>query len=144
MNKMLLALKILLPILLVLLAALLTLQIKCMDLHNDHENGLLFIVGLLLNIIPMIAMVVLGFLIGVDSILLLIVKNKVSVIISALIFLCLLLPFVGFSVYVDIATLSMFIEVPIIAVAVFAVNVAAMILCCIMINKNRKRKKELS
>lgn len=141
MNKKLLALKILLPILVVLLATLLTLQIKCMDLHDDNENGLLFIVGLLLNLIPMIAMTVLGFFIAVDSVLLFTVKKKVSVIISALIFLCLLLPFVGFSVYVDIATLRMFIEVPIIAVLVFAVNVAALILCCLVIHENRKRKK---
>lgn len=144
MNKKLLALKILLPVLIVLLVALLTLQIKSWDFHGDNENGLLFVIALFLNSIPMIAMIVLGLSLIIDSILLFVVKKKISVIISALIFLCILVPFVAFSVFVDFTALRIFIEVPIIAVVVLAVNVAAIVVCCMLISENKKRKKLLS
>lgn len=140
MNKKLLALKILLPVLVILLVALLTFEIKCLDIHDDHENGLLLIVSLLLNMIPMFAMIILGIATVVVSVLLFIAKKKIPVIISALIILCLLIPFAGFSVFVDIAALRIFIEVPIIAGVAFAVNIAAMILCCMLINEHRKAK----
>ena len=144
MNKKVLAIKILLPILVILLAALLVLEIKCLDLHGDNENGLVVVVSILLNIIPMIAMIILGFATVIVSILLFLVKKKIPVIISALVLLCLLIPFSGFSVFVDIAALRMFAEVPIIAVSVLAVELAALILCCIVIHEHRKSKKNLS
>lgn len=141
MNKKILALKILLPILVILLVALLTFEIKCFDIHNGTENGLLFAVAILLNIIPMIAMIILGIATIIVSVLLFIIKKRLPVIIIALIILCLLIPFAGYSVFVDIAALRMFIEVPIIAVVVFAVDIAAMVLCCMAIHEYRMIKR---
>ena len=143
MNKKMLALKILLSSLVVLLIALIALEIKCSELHsdNDNGNGLLFAVAILLNAIPMIAMIVLGAVTAVLSILLWAGKQKLSVIICALIVLCLLTPFVGFSLFVDITALGAFIEVPVMAAVVFAVNIAALVTCSIVIRRERGQNK---
>ena len=140
MNKKLVALKILLPILIVLIVALLTLQIKSFELRDDNENGLVFAIALIINVIPMIAMIILGIAIVVIAILLFVRKQTSRVVIGALVILCLLAPFAGFSLIVDITALYFLLEVPIIAVATFGVNVAALILCCILIHENKQNK----
>ena len=143
MNKKLLALKILLPILVVLLIAFLTLETKCLELHNYNGQGLHFAIAFLFNLIPMIATIVLGIATIVLFVLLLTLKKEMAVIICVLVALCLLIPFVGFSSIVDILALWVFIEVPIIAVVTLAVNVAAMILCCVIIHGYRKQKRNV-
>lgn len=140
MDRKQLALKILLPCLVILLVALVTLEIKCLELHHDNKNGLLLAIALLLNAIPIFATVILGFVGAVLSVLLFTAKKKESIIIIALIVLCLLIPFIGFSVFVDIAALGIFIEVPVIAVVTLAVDIAALVLCCLIVNENRRRK----
>lgn len=141
MAKKLLALKILLPVLVILLVTLLALEIKCLELHDDSGNGILFAIALLLNIIPMIAMIILGIGIVVVSILLFAVNKKLPVVVSALVILCVLIPFVGFSLFVDITALHVYMEVPIVAVVVFAVNIVNVILCSMAISDIKKQKK---
>lgn len=128
MNKKQLTLKILLPILVAAIVTLIVLEIKCLDFHGDDENGLLFAIALLLNIIPMIALIVLGIAAAVIFILLFTVNNKKPVMLSSSIILCLMLPFSIFSVFVDITALSIYVEVPVVAVFVLAVDVVALIL----------------
>lgn len=123
------ALKVLLPIFVILLIILLILEIKCSDIHNDSENGLLYAIAILLNIIPMIAMIILGIASVVLFVLLLALKNKKTVIKCTFIILCVFLPFVGFNTFIDITALHIFLEVPIMAVAVLAVNIVAVIIC---------------
>lgn len=142
MKKTQLALKILLPVLVILLVVLITLQIKCVDLHNDNESALIGVILILLNIIPMIAMIILGVALLVDFIFLVSLKKNKGAVISALVMMCLLLPFVGFSVFVDIAAADAFVELPIISVAVFAVNLAALVLSGIEVNRIRKSKQQ--
>lgn len=137
MNKKQLALKILLPVLVVLIAVLVTLEIKCLEWNNDSENGLVFVVSLLLNIIPMIAIIILGLATLIISVLLFTIKNKRPLIIGAIVILSLLLPFICFSVFVDITALYIFIEVPIIAIIVLGFNIAALVLSCIEIRKTK-------
>lgn len=140
-KKLLLALKILLPVLVVLLAALLFFQIKGGELHNDNENGLLIIIVFILNIIPMIAMAVLGVITAIAAILLWAIPKKVPVVVLALVVQCLLVPFVAFSFIIDVSALGSFIELPIIAVSLLAVNLACIVLCGIVIHQNKKIKK---
>ncbi|MCH5160110.1 MAG: hypothetical protein J1F66_04595 [Clostridiales bacterium] len=144
MNKKLLALKILLPILIVLIVAMLTLQIKSFELRDDNENGLIFAFALIANVIPMIAMGILGIAAVAIIILLFAGKKTSQAVIGALVILCLLAPFVGFSVFVNITALYFWVEVPIIAVATLGVNIAALVLCCILIHENRRNKKTVT
>lgn len=143
MNKKILALKILLPIFVVLIALLIVFEVKCYEWHdNSQENGFVLVFSLLFNIIPMIAMGILGIALALNTLALFLKKDKTSSAVAALVISCLLLPFIGFSVYIDIAMLQTFAEVPIIAALVLAVNIAAMIICCTVIHEHRKRKPE--
>lgn len=136
-----LLLKILLPILVISLIVLIMLEIKDFDWHNDDKDGLIFVISILLNIIPMLAMIICGLATVIVFILLLTLKDKAKVIVGTLIILCILLPFAAFSVFVDIAALYNFIEVPIFAVVVFALDLASTIICCLEINESRKKKQ---
>lgn len=135
MNKKQIALKVLIFILIISIVVLLFLQIKCLDIHNDSENGMLFAVAILLNIIPMFAMIILGIASAVSFVLLLAVNNKKAVILSAFIILCIMLPFVVFNAFIDIAAFHIYPEVPIMAVIVVAINVAALIVCRMALNE---------
>ena len=141
MNKKILALKILLPILVVLIALLIVFEVKCYELHdNSQENGFVLVFSLLFNIIPMIAMGILGIALAFNTLALFLKKNKTSSAVAALVIACLLLPFIAFSVYIDIAMLQTFVEVPVLAVASLAVDLAALIVSCMVVHENRKRK----
>lgn len=142
MNKKLLALKILLPILIVLLAALIALEIVSLQWQGEEENGWVVIFIFLINAIPVICMIIIGGIIVIVSVLLFAVRKKISVVITALVTLCLLLPFAVYSALFDISAFGMYIVVPIAAVCVLITNIVALILCCMIISENKKIKRE--
>ncbi len=135
MNRKQLALKVLLPVLVALIIATLIFEIKCLDIHNDSENGMLYAIAILLNMLPLLAMIILGTASAIMFVLLLVAKNKRAVIKSTFVILCVLLPFTLFNAFIAIAALHIFIEVPIMAFSVSAVDIAALILCRTLLNE---------
>lgn len=142
MNKKLLAIQILMPVVVAAIVVLLVLQIKFGELHPDNDVGIAYVFIFLLSIIPMFAMAILGAAGIVISILLFTVKNKLKAVTAALVIVCLLVPFALFNAFVVVSSLLSYIEVPVAAIAVVAADIAALVLCSIYIHEERKKKKE--
>ena len=137
MKGKLTALKILLPVFVVLMALLLVLELKLTGSSGEGENAIgeafavFFIV--LLNMISGIAMAIGGVLLAIATVLLFTLKNKAPAVTFALVILFLLIPFVIFSTVLDFSPQYMSVAVPIVAVAALAADIASIVTCIIVL-----------
>ena len=145
MNKKLLALKIVLPVFIILIAVLIVVELNMMSSYSDGENALATAISVLLvaliDVVTGVVMAIGGLLLVIATIMLLAAKNKLPATIFALVVLCLMVPVVGFTAYLNIAMLYKSVFVPIAAVALSLANIAGIVLCGMVINDIKKAKK---
>ena len=137
-KKLLLAYKILLPVLIVAVGAFIVFMFTSVTLRDtDSEQGLAYVLMFLFNAFPLLALAVLGGITLIITILVIVLGKKLPVIITSLVFLCLLLPLNLWETFVSFG-MSYFAELPVLAVLALCLNIANIVISAILIRQGKK------